>query len=94
MAGETSTLILGKDETFKQERNRSGKIEHAQGHWHRSGEGGIGFSKEFLPVGAVHAASDGVTYGEVQKSFFELVPSIVLGADRYDGPRFHREFFR
>ena len=92
-SGESSTLILKKDRTFLQERNRQGEIERTQGVWHRSGEGGIDFSKEFLPIGQVPAESDGFTYGEVQKSFLELIPSIVLGPDREHGPRFHRQLF-
>ena len=91
---ETSTLILKKDGTFVQERIRKDKIEHAQGAWYRIGEGGIHFSKEFLPVDDVNSESDGTTYGEVQKSFLELIPSIVLGPDREHGPRFHRELLR
>jgi hypothetical protein len=91
--GESSTLLLDKDRTFLQDRNREGKIERAQGVWHRSGEGGIEFSKEFLSIGLIPPDSDGFTYGEVQKSFLELIPSIVLGPDRDHGPRFHRQMF-
>jgi len=91
--GESSTLILKRDRTFLQERNRQGEIERAQGVWHRSGEGGIEFSKEFLSISQVSPESDGFTYGEVQKSFLELIPSIVLGPNRDHGPRFHKQFF-
>ena len=91
--GESSTLTLRKDRTFRQKRDREGKIECAQGNWRRIGEGGVNFSKKFLPIGQIRAESDGSIYGEVQKSFLELIPSIVLGPDRYGGPRFHRELF-
>jgi hypothetical protein len=92
--GEESTLVLNKDQSFQQELMRQGKVEHAQGTWRRIGEGGVVFSKEFLPVGDVQAESDGSTYGEVQKNFLELIPSIVLGPDRDHGPRFHIKLFR
>ncbi len=91
--GETSTLVLNKDQSFQQELKHHGKIEHVQGTWRRIGEGGVVFSKEFLSVSDVQAESDGSTYGEVQKDFFELIPSIVLGPDRDHGPRFHRKLF-
>lgn len=91
--GETSILILKKDRTFVQVRNRHAEIERTQGTWHRSGEGGIDFSKEFLAVSNSHAESDGCTYGEVRKTFLELIPYIVLGQDWDHGPRFHRRLF-
>lgn len=91
--GETSTLVLKRDQTFQQELNRGGTSEHAQGTWHRFGESGVDFSKEFVPVAAVKAESDGYTRGEVRKVFLELVPVIVLGPDRDNGPTFHRSFF-
>jgi hypothetical protein len=92
--GETSTLILRKDQSFQQVLSRQGKVEHTQGSWQRIGEGGVVFSKEFLSVGHVQVESDGFTYGQVQKSFFELIPSIVLGQDRDHCARFHIQFFR
>ena len=91
--GETSTLVLKRDQTFQQELNRGGTSEHAQGTWHRTGESGVDFSKEFVPVARVKAESDGYTHGEVRKIFLELVPVIVLGPDRDNGPRFHRSLF-
>ena len=92
--GETSTLVLKKDRTFVQERTRQGKTERAQGTWRRIGEGGVVFSPEFLKVTGQETRSDGQADGEVQKSFFQLIPSIVLGADRIRGPRFHRTLLR
>jgi hypothetical protein len=91
--GESSTLVLKVDQTFQQELNRGGTSEHAQGTWHRYGEGGVDFSKEFLPVSTVKAESDGYTHGEVRKVFLEVVPVIILGPDRDNGPKFHRRFF-
>jgi len=89
---ESSTLILRKDRTFSQQRISHGKVEQAQGTWRRIGEGGVNFSKEFLTIGGIHSESDGSVYGEVQKSFLNLVPSVVLGDDRDKGPRFHLKF--
>ena len=91
--GESSVLMLRKDKVFLQERTSHGQTERAQGTWRRVGEGGIVLSAEFLPVGQVNARSDGSVDGEVQKSFLELVPSIVLWGDNSNGPRFHRMLF-
>jgi hypothetical protein len=92
--GETSTLILKKDQSFQQVLTRQGKVERVQGTWRRIGEGGVNFSKEFLPVGNVQVSPDGSTYGVVQKHFFGLIPSIVLGENRNHGPIFHIQLFR
>jgi len=92
--GEKSTLVLMKDQSFQQELVRQDKVERTRGTWRRIGEDGVVFSKDFLPISGVNAEPDGSTYGEVQKSFFELIPSIVLGPDRDHGPRFHIQLFR
>jgi len=91
--GESSTLVLNKDRSFLQKRIHDGKVDYAKGTWHRSGEGGVDFSEDFLEVGGASHASDGQTYGEVIKHFLILVPSIVLGNDWDSGPRFNRAFF-
>ena len=91
--GESSVLILRKDKVFLQARTSHGTIEHTQGTWRRIGEGGIVFSAEFLPVGQTKAESDGSVYGEVQKSFLELIPCVVLQTDGEHGPIFHRLYF-
>jgi hypothetical protein len=90
---ESSVLMLRKDKVFLQERTSHGRTERAQGTWRRVGEGGIVLSAEFLPVGQINARPDGSVDGEVQKSFLELIPSIVLWSDNYNGPRFHRMLF-
>jgi len=91
--GESSVLILRKDQVFLQARTSHGATDRTQGTWRRIGEGGIVFSAEFLPVGQVKAESDGSVFGEVEKSFLELIPSIVLRTDGNNGPRFHRTLF-
>jgi hypothetical protein len=88
-----STLILKEDRSFAQEVVTVGKVQHAQGTWRRLGEGGVVFSKEILPPGDFRSRSDGSTDGDVQKSFLELIPSIVLASDKEPGPRFHRQYF-
>jgi hypothetical protein len=93
-AKESSVLLLKKDGSFFQKRSSNGKIDYAQGTWHRSGEGGIDFSEGFLEVGGVAPDSDGHTYGEVIKRLLDLIPSIVLGNDWDRGPRFHRVFLK
>lgn len=66
--GETSTLVIKPDHSFKQVLNHSGKTEHAEGKWHRVGEGGISFSKEFLRVSGQELDSDGTAFSDVHKA--------------------------
>jgi len=90
--GEESTLILKKDRTFLEEVTREGKVESAQGTWRCVGAGGVVFSREFLAVKGQQVRSDGQADGEVEKSFLELIPSIVF-EPQFHGPRFHRRWF-
>lgn len=71
--GETSTLVLKPDHSFKQELNHSGKAEHAEGNWHRSGEGGISFSKEFIRVSGQELDPDGTAFCDMHKTLGFLV---------------------
>jgi hypothetical protein len=71
--GETSILTLNPDHTFKQELNRLGKVQHASGNWHRSGEAGVSFSKEFLEISGQEFGADGVAYGHIEKKLGLLV---------------------
>ena len=88
---EISTLILKPDRSFRQEVNRPGTVEHAEGSWRRIGQGGIVFSKEFLKVGQTERA-DGEVYGQVVKRYLELVPSIAFEPEP-GGPVFYRKWF-
>jgi hypothetical protein len=65
--GGTSILVLNPDHTFQEELNRSGKLLHASGHWRRSGQAGVEFSKEFLEVSGQELGPDGVAYGHIKK---------------------------
>ena len=56
---QTSTLILKPDHSFQQELSEHGEVKRANGAWHRVGEGGIEFSKEFLPVSGQEPGADG-----------------------------------
>jgi hypothetical protein len=70
---ETSTLVLKPDHSFQQELNHSGKTEHAEGNWHRVGQGGISFSKEFLRVSGQELGPDGTAFSDVHKTLGFLV---------------------
>jgi hypothetical protein len=89
----SSTLVLRKDRSFVQERIRAGKSEYRNGTWSRVGEGGILLSKEFLEIGNTQPRPEGEAYGEIRKSFLELIPYLVLGTDRDNGRTFRRQFF-
>jgi hypothetical protein len=71
--GETSTLVLRPDHSFEQELNRSGKTEHAEGHWRRLGEAGISFSKEFIRVSGQEMSPDGTAFGDLHKRLGLLI---------------------
>lgn len=71
--GETSTLVLKPDHSFKQELIRSGKTEHAEGNWRRVGESGISFSKEFIRVSGQELDPDGTAPGDIHKTLGFLV---------------------
>ncbi len=90
--GETSTLILNKDRSFKQELSREGKVERTQGSWRRLGEGGVVFSKEFLKVSGQEVRPDGQVDGEVRKRL-GLYLSVALNPDP-GGPVFRKKLFR
>jgi hypothetical protein len=90
--GEISTLILSRDHSFRQELNRSGSVEHAQGSWRRIGEGGVVFSKEFLRVAGQTARPDGQVDGQIVKRYLELVPSIAFEPEG-GGPVFYKKWF-
>ncbi|MFZ0805762.1 MAG: hypothetical protein WAN03_06250, partial [Candidatus Sulfotelmatobacter sp.] len=65
--GQTSILVLKPDHTFQQELSEQGEVKRATGTWHRVGEGGIGFSKEFLAVSGQEAHADGSAFADMHK---------------------------
>jgi hypothetical protein len=67
--GETSTLVLKPDHSFQQELSEHGEVKRATGTWHRIGEAGIEFSKEFLLVSGQEPGADGSTYADIHKHF-------------------------
>ncbi len=67
--GETSTLVLNTDHTFRQTRRLGSYEQHSQGTWRRVGEGGISFSKEFLVVSGDEPEPDGTTFSDMHKAF-------------------------
>lgn len=90
--GESSTLFLRQDQSFQQDLNRDGKIEHARGTWRRVGEGGVVFSKEFLKVKGQEVRSDGQADGEIEKRFVGFFPSIRF-EPQFSGPKFNGRLF-
>lgn len=76
--GETSTLVLKPDHTFRQELSRSGELRRAEGSWRRIGEGGVVFSKEFLAVSGQELDPDGTAIADLKKKFGFLV-SLEMG---------------
>ena len=76
--GETSTLVLKPDHTFRQELSRSRELRRAEGSWRRIGEGGVVFSKEFLAVSGQELDPDGTAIADLKKKFGFLV-SLEMG---------------
>jgi len=91
--GESSTLVLRRDQSFQQDLNRDGKIVHVRGTWRRIGEGGVVFSKEFLKVNGQEVRSDGQADAEIEKRFLGFFPSMRF-APQFNGPRFTRRLFQ
>ena len=79
-SGESSNLILKADHTFQQDVIHNGATQRCEGEWRRIGEGGLAFSKQFLPVVGQELGAYGTPYGQIQKTF-GLFPSITL--DQY-----------
>jgi hypothetical protein len=67
--GQTSTLILKPDHSFQQELSEHGEVKRANGTWHRVGEGGVEFSKEFLAVYGQEPHADGTAFADLHKDF-------------------------
>jgi hypothetical protein len=89
--GEKSTLVLTPDHRFPHELKSAGTVRRTGGSWHVFGEGGIGFSEEFLKVTGEEMGPSGRPYGQIE-NWFGIV-SITL-APNPDGPRFHKKLFR
>jgi hypothetical protein len=71
--GEESILALNSNHTFDQELKRGDQTEHSQGTWRTLGQGGVSFSKEFLPVPGEEVEPDGTTFADIKKPFGLLV---------------------
>ena len=91
--GESSTLVLRQDQSFQQDLDRNGKVEHVQGTWRRIGEGRVVLSKEFLKVKGQEVRTDGQADGEIEKRFAGFFPSIRF-EPQFNGPKFNRRPFR
>lgn len=75
---QRASIVLTENGMFRQELSRAGRQEHADGTWRRVGEGGVVFSKEFLPVRGQVVRQDGQADGQVEKSFAGFRVSIVF----------------
>jgi hypothetical protein len=67
--GQTSILVVKPEHTFQQELSEHGEVRRATGTWHRVGEGGIAFSKEFLAVAGQEPHADGSAFADMHKDF-------------------------
>jgi hypothetical protein len=75
--GESSSLQLKPNHTFRQTWRLGSKEQHSEGTWRRVGEGGISFSKEFLPVTGDEPEPDGESFADMQKAL-GLFPSLKM----------------
>ena len=71
--GVECMVVMKPDHTFEQELMRGGTEIHALGQWRRVGEGGISFSKDFLPVPGAECEPDGSFFADIHKAFGFLV---------------------
>ena len=89
---ERCTLDLRSDRTFTEELVRAGRVQRAQGTWHRYGESHVSFSREFLTTSGEEVNADGETHGEFSKTL-GLLPCLTL-APLPDGPKFRKKLLR
>ena len=90
--GEVCTLHLQSDRTFVQKIHRSGETQRSQGQWHRSGQAGVSFSKEFQTLPGEEMNAEGQAHGQFEK-LLGIFPRLIL-APLPDGPTFHKKWFR
>jgi hypothetical protein len=57
-ANISTILVLKPDLTFTQQLSADGQTKHAQGTWHRVGEGGVVFSGDFLRLPGQRSYAD------------------------------------
>jgi hypothetical protein len=86
---ESATLVLNKDQSFREELTRSGKTQHTAGTWHLFGQSGIEFSRQFQALSGEGLGPQGEFYGQVVKRF-GLLTSIILDPQPA-GPTFHKK---
>jgi hypothetical protein len=61
-------LVVRSDHTFHQDLMHKDHSESADGTWEHEGEGGIGFSKQFLTVMGEEQEPDGTAFAEIHKT--------------------------
>jgi len=99
----SSTLQLRANRTFHQEVVQNGDRKEADGVWHRFGEGGVGFSIEFLRLPGAKTAleefnkpsddpvADAEFYGHFEK-ILGVYPTLKINANP-PGPTLHKKLF-
>jgi len=102
-SNEAATLYLKSDHTFQEEITHSGRVDHAQGTWDRSGMAGVEFSAGFIKVpGAKTYAEefpdhlygnpeDHQYFGRFEK-ILGIYPTLHMNANP-PGPTFHKRLF-
>jgi hypothetical protein len=75
--GESSTLSLNPDHTFRQKRRLGSVEQQSEGTWRPVGMGGFSFSKEFLVVTGDEPEPDGTTFCDMHK-LLGILPSLRL----------------
>jgi hypothetical protein len=65
--GESSTLSLKPNHTFRQTHRLGNAEQEAEGTWRHVGESGLSFSKEFLAVTGDEPEPDGTTFCDMHK---------------------------
>jgi hypothetical protein len=89
--GESSTLLLGSDGTFRQELHRKNSTESASGTWHRVGESGASFSQEFLRISGAKMYRE--EFPDHLDKVLGLYPTLTLNAYP-PGPTLHKQLLR
>jgi hypothetical protein len=99
----SAILLLRSDKSFHQEITEQGKRRIADGIWHRSGQAGTSFSKEFLRIPGAKTFTEefGMSYGNEEDSEYfgrfekigGIYPILKLNANP-PGPTLYKKPFR
>ena len=84
------SLTITPDHRFQEEIRTVDKVERAEGTWHISGQGHIGFSREFIVLPGQEICYENPSCGSISNSFGFM--SISLGLNT-PGLRFRKNLF-